>query len=208
MTEFTTMGWYGDRMGPRGWLGKGATASRRHPLVAGASALAAIALVSSAAVATATLDHPGPSAVASAGVPKLPGTVVKISLTDSGGPMGEGTGPMHPGAMGLDTDHASVPHGSVSFLVANAGKVNHEMAILPLAHSQVVGTRSFDGEAKVDEAGVLGEASNSGGEGAGEGIAPGASGWVTVTLTPGRYELVCNLAGHYVSGMSAELTVT
>jgi uncharacterized cupredoxin-like copper-binding protein len=33
-------------------------------------------------------------------------------------------------------------------------------------------------------------------------------GWVTVTLAPGRYELVCNLPGHYVSGMYGELTVT
>jgi len=31
---------------------------------------------------------------------------------------------------------------------------------------------------------------------------------VTVTLVPGRYELVCNLMGHYVSGMYRQLTVT
>jgi len=37
---------------------------------------------------------------------------------------------------------------------------------------------------------------------------PGASGWVTVTLAPGQYELVCNLAGHYTAGMYAQLTVT
>jgi uncharacterized cupredoxin-like copper-binding protein len=36
---------------------------------------------------------------------------------------------------------------------------------------------------------------------------PGASGWVTVTLPPGRYELVCNLPGHYAAGMYTQLTV-
>lgn len=74
--------------------------------------------------------------------------------------------------------------------------------------SQAVGTRPFGGDAKVDEAGSLGEASSSGGEGAGDGIVPGASGRLTVTLPPGQYELVCNLMGHYVSGMYRGLTVT
>lgn len=30
----------------------------------------------------------------------------------------------------------------------------------------------------------------------------------TLFLTPGRYELICKIAGHYVAGMSAELDVT
>ncbi len=30
----------------------------------------------------------------------------------------------------------------------------------------------------------------------------------TLTLTPGRYELLCNIAGHYGSGMYTELDVT
>ena len=29
----------------------------------------------------------------------------------------------------------------------------------------------------------------------------------TVTLTPGRYELLCNIAGHYGAGMYTELDV-
>jgi len=31
---------------------------------------------------------------------------------------------------------------------------------------------------------------------------------MTLTLPPGEYELVCNIAGHYVSGMYGKLTVT
>ena len=122
--------------------------------------------------------------------------------------MGEGTGMMHSGAMGLSADPATVPHGTVTFRVTNAGTVNHELVILPLAASQVVGVRPLDPDATIDETGSLGEASNSGGEGPGDGILPGASSRVTVTLAPGQYELVCNLMGHYVSGMYSKLTVT
>jgi uncharacterized cupredoxin-like copper-binding protein len=122
--------------------------------------------------------------------------------------MGEGNGVLHAGAMGLSVDKAVVHHGIVSFRVTNAGVVSHEMVILPMAVGQVVGTSPFGGDAKIDEAGSLGEASKSGGRGAGEGIKPGASGFLTVTLAAGHYELVCNLAGHYVSGMYSQLTVT
>ena len=46
------------------------------------------------------------------------------------------------------------------------------------------------------------------GEGAGEGMVSGASGWMTVALAPGHYELVCNLAGHYTAGVFTQFTVT
>jgi hypothetical protein len=39
------------------------------------------------------------------------------------------------------------------------------MVVLPLADSQTVGTRPIAGDAKIDEAGSLGEASKTGGEG-------------------------------------------
>ena len=169
---------------------------RRPPPKPAIVVAAAIALVTAATVAVSLNSGPGS------------GTVVNVSLTDSGGPMGEGNGPMHPGAMGLTADQTTVPHGKVTFRVTNAGVVNHEMVVLSLAGAQVMGTRPFDGQAKIDETGSLGEASTSGGEGKGEGITPGASGRMTVSLAPGRYELVCNYMGHYVSGMYGELTVT
>lgn len=161
-----------------------------------------VALVTSVTIAVSLIGGTSPAPGSSEG------TAVNVSLTDSGGPMGEGNGMMKPGAMGLTADHSTVPHGSVTFRVTNDGAVAHEMVILPLAASQAAGTRPFDAEAKIDEAGSLGEASRSGGEGTGDGIAPGASGLMTVTLAPGRYELVCNLMGHYVSGMYSTLTVT
>ncbi|MDJ0348418.1 sulfocyanin-like copper-binding protein [Cryobacterium sp. PH29-G1] len=120
-----------------------------------------------------------------------------------------GSGGMpHGGAMRLIAEHATAKHGTVSFFVTNGGSVNHEMVILALQDSQIVGTRALGGDAQVDETSNLGEASNTCGVGSGAGILPGASGWVTVSLAPGRYELVCNLPGHYAAGMYTQITIT
>ena len=187
----------------------------RRPLLVGALVAAMIALVASAAVAVGSMrggangGH-GFLSGAPRAAPKLPGTVVNVSLTNMGGSMmgGQGNTMMGRGAMRLSANHTTVPHGTVSFLVTNDSSINHEMVVLPLADSQTVGTRPIAGDGKIDEAGSLGEASKTGGEGAGDGIAAGASGWVTATLAPGQYELVCNLAGHYTAGMFTQLTVT
>jgi uncharacterized cupredoxin-like copper-binding protein len=198
----------------------------RRPLLVGALTAAIVALVASAAVAFGAIGGPssGPLGMRDGAgpvghgfasgspqaAPKLPGTVVNVSLTNMGGSMmgGQRNTMMGGGAMGLSADHATVPHGTVSFLVTNDGSIDHEMVVLPLAGSQTAGARSVGGDGKVDEAGSLGEASKTGGAGAGDGIAPGASGWVTVTLAPGHYELVCNLPRHYAAGMYTQLNVT
>ncbi|MFJ3303804.1 hypothetical protein ACIPSA_11860 [Streptomyces sp. NPDC086549] len=36
----------------------------------------------------------------------------------------------------------------------------------------------------------------------------GTTGWTTLTLQPGRYELVFNLPGHYPAGTYAGLDIT
>jgi uncharacterized cupredoxin-like copper-binding protein len=198
----------------------------RRPVLVGTLIAAIVALVASAAVAFGAIAGPSSGPLGMHGgaspvghrflsgspraAPKLPGTVVNVSLTNLGGSMmgGQGNGMMGGGAMGLSADHATVPHGTVSFLVTNDGSIDHEMVVLPIADSRTVGTRSVGGDGKIDEAGSLGEASKTGGSGAGDGIAPGGSGWVTVTLAPGHYELVCNLANHYSAGMYTQLDVT
>lgn len=83
----------------------------------------------------------------------------------------------------------------------------HELVVLPLAPGGI-GTRPVGSDGRMSEAGSLGEASRSCGEGSGEGIAPGSTGWVTLHLAPGRYELISNLPGHYAMGMFAELDVS
>ena len=82
------------------------------------------------------------------------------------------------------------------------------MVVLPLARGQQVGDRAVGADRRVDEAGSLGEASASCAAGEGEGIEPRAVGWVTLDLAPGRYEVVCNLPGHYAAGMRQLLTVS
>ncbi len=142
--------------------------------------------------------------------PNLPGTVVNVTLMNSGGPM-MGNGSMMGGARGgmmrLTATPSTVGAGQVSFVATNMGSLNHELLIVPLSGNQIVGTRPIQSDGTVDETGSLGEASNTCGAGAGEGIAPGSSSWVTMTLAPGRYELLCNLPGHYAAGMYTQITV-
>lgn len=139
-------------------------------------------------------------------VPNLPGAVIDVTLTNMGGPMMGGNS-VRGGMMRLSTSTSSAPSGTVSFVATNVGSVNHEFLVLPLPEGQIVGTRAIRDDGTVDEVGSLGEASNTCGAGSGEGITPGASSWVTLKLAPGRYELVCNLPGHYAAGMYTQLTV-
>lgn len=112
------------------------------------------------------------------------------------------------GMMRLTINPTSVPAGQVSLRVANNGWLPHEVIVLPLGPGQNPGQRFIGSDWKVDEAGSLGEAARTCGAGEGDGIAPGTMGWTTLTLAPGRYELLCNIAGHYGSGMYTELDVT
>lgn len=138
----------------------------------------------------------------------LPGVSVQVTLGDMGlSQMMGGTAPM--GArMALIAQPASVPAGQVSFVVENRGWRTHELVVLPLAAGASAGQLVPGSDGKVDEEGSLGEASSSCAAGQGEGIVSGSVGWVTVTLPPGHYELVCNVTNHYANGMRQELVVT
>ena len=136
-----------------------------------------------------------------ASVPQLGGTTVHVTAVDMGAMMGGGRA-------GLVLDRASVPAGTVSLALTNAGRRAHELVVLPLAGGQQVGARTVGADGTVDESGSLGEASRSGGADTGDGIRPGAAGWTTLDLPAGRYELICNIPGHYAAGMYAELTVS
>jgi uncharacterized cupredoxin-like copper-binding protein len=180
----------------------------RRWLIAGL--VTAVALGVGSVVAVAAWN--GGTGVAGASAPQpapdLPGTVVRVTVGDMGGRMmGQGRGGSR-GAMFMRADHATVRSGTVSFLVTNRGSRDHELVVLPLEVDQGAGQRPIGADNRVDETASLGEASRSGGQGAGEGIAPGASGWVSLDLAPGRYELICNLPGHYAAGMDTELTVS
>ena len=137
----------------------------------------------------------------------LPGSVVTVMLGDMGmSRMMRGTAPRGAHMM-LRAAPTTVRAGQVSFVVKNMGWRTHELVVLPLAPGTSAGQRVPGADGKVSEAGSLGEASKTCGAGAGDGIAGGTTGWVTMTLPAGHYELVCNLPNHYADGMHQELTV-
>jgi uncharacterized cupredoxin-like copper-binding protein len=188
--------------------------SRRALILIGVVATVVLAGVSTLVIAAAAdgFGHHrrffgAAGAAASCTAPNLIGTVVDVTLMNMGGPMKMDRGSIGGGVMRLMADHATVPAGSVSFLVVNGGSIPHELVILPLPANQLAGTRKVGGDGRIDETGSVGEASDTCGAGSGEGIAPGASSWTTVNLQPGRYELLCNFPGHYAAGMYAQLTV-
>ena len=131
----------------------------------------------------------------------LAASVVHARLTGMDGGM------MGGGMLRLTLDRRVVRAGAVSLVAENLGRDVHELVVLPLAAGQSAGERPVGGDDRVSEASSVGEASRSCGEGVGDGIGPGTVGWVTVDLKPGRYELVCNVVGHYRAGMFAELDV-
>ena len=137
----------------------------------------------------------------------LPGSRVRVTLADRG-MMRMMHGPAPMGAhMRLRAFPRQVPAGQVSLVAANVGWRPHELVVLPLAPGAVAGRRTPGRNGRISEAGALGEASRSCRAGTGEGIRAGTVGWTTLTLRPGRYELVCNLRNHYANGMYSTLVV-
>jgi iron uptake system component EfeO len=117
------------------------------------------------------------------------GVAVALVLAACGGPAAT-TGPVTPvppGVFAIETKEYSftpsaitVPAGQVTFAVKSAGNEEHEFEI-------------FKGETVVDEI---------------EGILPGLTKELTVTLASGEYTFVCKLNGHDQLGMKGTLTVT
>jgi uncharacterized cupredoxin-like copper-binding protein len=95
---------------------------------------------------------------------------------------------------------AQVRAGTVRLVLHNKGPDAHELLIVRSASADL--PLRTDGltinEAAVDKstAGVI------------EGTQPGSTEELVLHLKPGRYELFCNMAGHYLGGMRAQLVVT
>lgn len=183
---------------------------RRRPALLAALVVAVVGLAgaSTVALAAATGAFQQTRGVAPSGrcsTPALAGTLVDVTAIDMGGGMLQGGG--MGATMRVLTSRASVPAGRVLLRVANRGSLVHELLVLPFADGQQVGEREVGSDNRVAETGSVGEASRTCGAGSGDGIDSGALGWVTLDLAPGRYELACNLAGHYAAGMYTELIV-
>ena len=190
---------------------------RRATQVAVIATAVAVAVASVAVAAVVTRPSPagsGRSAGPGCSPGRLPGHVVGVTLWDMMGMMGGGrySGARPAGQHGgmrmmrLTATPASVPAGKISFRASNAGSLTHELVILPLPAGGA-GSRPIGPGGTVSEHGSLGEASASCAAGKGGGIRAGATGWVTLRLVPGRYELICNLPGHYAMGMYTDFDV-
>ncbi len=129
--------------------------------------------------------------------------IVQVSLFDSGGSM-MGQAPM---MLRLIASPSSISAGKVAFLVTNYGALNHEFLVLPMP-ADGIGTRAVGSDGKINESQSLGEASTSCGAGPGNGISTGSRSWVTLTLRPGNYELLCDVPWHYADGMYTSFTVS
>jgi uncharacterized cupredoxin-like copper-binding protein len=183
----------------------GATA--RSLIIASVLAVLALAVGSAALVGVVATRQSSPVngtfGTVSCPVPQQTGTTLDVTVTDGGDSM-MGQAPM---MATMRVTPRSVPAGQISFVVSNGGVLVHEMVVLPLP-SDGPGTRPTGTDGKIDESQSLGEASRSCASNTGDGIAPGSVGWTTMTLKPGRYELVCDEPWHYAAGMFDVLTVT
>jgi uncharacterized cupredoxin-like copper-binding protein len=138
----------------------------------------------------------------------LPGPIVNVTLADMGMTRMMGGTAQLGARMMLRVSPATIPAGQITVVASNLGWRTHELVILPLAGRAAAGQRVPGSDGKVAETGSLGEASHSCGSETGNGITSGTVSWTTVTLPPGRYELICNLPNHYADGMYQELVVT
>ena len=100
----------------------------------------------------------------------------------------------------ITPDVSTVKAGSVTFEAKNEGSESHELVVVKTdvaADALPVSAGKADEEAAGE---VIGEIEPEDLPGGGEAEA-------TFDLEPGRYLLICNIAGHYEQGMYAELTV-
>ncbi len=88
--------------------------------------------------------------------------------------------------------------GSVTFSVANTGTKEHEFVVIK---TDTPADKLAVAKGEVDE----GSAGESPGEI--EGIQAGQTASKTFDLAPGHYIFLCNIEGHYASGMHADFNV-
>jgi uncharacterized cupredoxin-like copper-binding protein len=175
----------------------------RFLTILGAVGLLTLATIAAVTVAQGDFSSGQRLAIADCGPANATDTIVNVTLSDRGGAMMGASNSM---MVSLDATPNSVGAGTVTFEATNIGALNHELLILP-APSDGVGTRAVGSDGKIDESASLGEASTSCGNGPGQGISPGTTSWVTIHLTPGNYELLCDVPWHYANGMFTSFRV-
>jgi len=86
--------------------------------------------------------------------------------------------------------------GRVTFVVRNAGKMEHEFVVLRTA--KAAGSLAPSTALRAPETGAVGEI---------ESVKPGQVKRLTLNLKKGHYSLLCNLSGHYGKGQFVDFYV-
>lgn len=89
----------------------------------------------------------------------------------------------------------TVPAGKVTFVATNSGKAPHNLVVLK---TNLAPSKLPMAGAKAKEVGLVGKTPVFG---------PKQTKKLTLALKPGRYVLICNVAGHYMAGMRAAFRV-
>jgi uncharacterized cupredoxin-like copper-binding protein len=95
-----------------------------------------------------------------------------------------------------------IPAGPVTFNVTNGGSVVHEFVVFRTEDAEDALPTNDEGTEVVEDDSSL----QSMGEV--EDVDPGSSKSFDATLEPGNYVAICNVAGHYSSGMHIHFTVS
>jgi uncharacterized cupredoxin-like copper-binding protein len=128
--------------------------------------------------------------------------IVHVTVADTNGE----TGPMS-----LSASPATAPAGDVTFIVNNAGTIEHEAVVLKtnVPFDKLPVTYGGDPPAPVKTGGNKVSEDANIGETGDPNLQPGETRVFTIrNMTAGSYVIVCNLAGHYAKGMRAAFTVS
>jgi uncharacterized cupredoxin-like copper-binding protein len=89
--------------------------------------------------------------------------------------------------------------GTIRFVVTNNGPVSHELILVHAPQGRLpLRGDGFTVDETVLESRIVGTLEPAG---------PGTTRSLQVRLAPGRYVLLCNMAGHFMGGMSSRLLV-
>lgn len=129
-------------------------------------------------------------------------SLVRVTLIDKTGAADAGNlrlgmgmnADMSKAKMAVNANPNHVPRGAVRFDVTNlASAIVHEVIVAQItSDSQILPYDEGRGKVDAEQLFTLGSVNE---------IAPNKSVSLTLNLTPGKYLLYCNIAGHYMAGM-------